>query len=50
MAVDKLLDHAIAGTEDPDFEQAADPDDDRANGRPPHPVDRQLMKAVLKAI
>ena len=49
-AVQQFLDAAVARAEHADVEQAADADDDRADRRPPHPVDRQRVEAVLDPV
>ena len=41
---------AVARAEHADVEQAADADDHGADRRPPHPVDRQAVEAVLDAV
>ena len=41
------FDHVVADAERLGDDQAADADDDAADRRPPHPVDRQPLEGVL---
>ena len=46
-SADQRLDHVIADAERLREDQAADADDQPADRRPPHPVDRQAVEGVL---
>src|SRR5690606_31988480 len=50
VALEKIRDDVVADAEGPGLEVAPDADDQAADQGPPHPVDRQALKDVLKLI
>ena len=49
-ALQHLRDVVVADAERPGIDQAADPDHQAAQRRPPHPMDRQLLEPVLAGV
>ena len=46
----QIGDDVVADTERARLDQAAEADEEAADGRPPHPVDRQALERILQGV